>query len=483
MSKYPHLLEIMLGVEGLISRRSSHASGVILFDEDPYEFGCFMKTPSGDIITQYDLHDDEAAGMTKYDFLVTSIQDKIVQVIKFLQEDGEIDNSLTLREVYDTYLHPEVINIEDKDVWNRVQNVAVLDLFQFDSQVGSQAAKKLKPSNLLELADANGLMRLMTAEKGEETPMDKYHRFKNNINLWYAEMERYGLTSAEMETLKPHFLRSHGVPPSQEQMMTMLMDENICHFSLKDANAARKIVGKKQMDKIPALREQVMSQAKRPELGKYIWECGIGPQMGYSFSIIHALAYSFIGFQTIYIATRWNPIYWNTACLIVNGGSLDSSEGETTDYTKIAKMAPFENFELIKKHIEDMKPDLVIVDSIQAIYTSQVQSTAGSVSQIRECCNSLMTIAKAVISGTVFRAPEERFTTNNVAVSSLVLDIGEKEETLVEESKSKSKKKEYEKAKAPSLKDEYIKLRDVLTEVQKIDDPVDLNVSNEKKKK
>ena len=53
------------------------------------------------------------------------------------------------------------------------------------------------------------------------------------------------------------------------------------------------------------------------------------------------------------------------------------------------------NFELIKKHIEDMKPDLVIVDSIQAIYTSQVQSTAGSVSQIRECCNSLMTIAKA----------------------------------------------------------------------------------------
>ncbi len=42
-----------------------------------------------------------------------------------------------------------------------------------------------------------------------------------------------------------------------------------------------------------------------------------------------------------------------------------------------------------------------------------------------------MTIAKAVISGTVFRAPEERFTTNNVAVTSLVLDIGEKEETLV----------------------------------------------------
>ena len=42
-----------------------------------------------------------------------------------------------------------------------------------------------------------------------------------------------------------------------------------------------------------------------------------------------------------------------------------------------------------------MKPDLVIVDSIQAIYTSIIQSSAGSVSQIRECCNMLMHIAKS----------------------------------------------------------------------------------------
>ena len=55
---------------------------------------------------------------------------------------------------------------------------------------------------------------------------------------------------------------------------------------------------------------------------------------------------------------------------------------------------PQTNLELIKKHIESMQPDLVIVDSIQAIYTSLIQSTAGSVSQIRECCNILMQTAK-----------------------------------------------------------------------------------------
>lgn len=52
------------------------------------------------------------------------------------------------------------------------------------------------------------------------------------------------------------------------------------------------------------------------------------------------------------------------------------------------------NLEAIKKQIEELKPDLVIIDSIQAIYSQDIQSTAGSVSQIRECCNSLINIAK-----------------------------------------------------------------------------------------
>lgn len=42
-----------------------------------------------------------------------------------------------------------------------------------------------------------------------------------------------------------------------------------------------------------------------------------------------------------------------------------------------------------------------------------------------------MTIAKAVVTGTIYRAPEKRFTSNDVAVSTFVLDVGEKDETLI----------------------------------------------------
>lgn len=291
INKYPGLLDIAMAIEGIINKRSSHASGVILFDEDPYEFGCFMKTPKGEIITQWDLHMDEACGMTKYDFLVTEVQDKIAETIRLLQKYNKIDSKLTLREVYNKYLHPEVLPLNKKEIWKALQDGSVLNIFQFDSDVGSQAAKKIKPESILEMSDANGLMRLMTAEKGAETPMEKYIRFKNNLNLWYQEMNRAGLTQQEQKTLEPYFKQSYGVPPSQEQLMRMLMDENICGFSLKEANAARKIVGKKQMAKIPELHQQILDKATSPALGKYIWERGVGPQMGYSFSVVMALTH------------------------------------------------------------------------------------------------------------------------------------------------------------------------------------------------
>lgn len=52
------------------------------------------------------------------------------------------------------------------------------------------------------------------------------------------------------------------------------------------------------------------------------------------------------------------------------------------------------NMENIRTEIDNINPDVVVVDSIQAIYSGTITSSAGSVSQIRECCNILMQIAK-----------------------------------------------------------------------------------------
>ena len=48
----------------------------------------------------------------------------------------------------------------------------------------------------------------------------------------------------------------------------------------------------------------------------------------------------------------------------------------------------------IFKQIEQSEPDLLIIDSIQTLHTSYIESSPGSVSQIRECTNELLRYAK-----------------------------------------------------------------------------------------
>ena len=52
------------------------------------------------------------------------------------------------------------------------------------------------------------------------------------------------------------------------------------------------------------------------------------------------------------------------------------------------------NLEQIEKHIEAQKPKVVVIDSIQAVYLTSIQSAPGSVTQIRECTGHLLICAK-----------------------------------------------------------------------------------------
>lgn len=54
------------------------------------------------------------------------------------------------------------------------------------------------------------------------------------------------------------------------------------------------------------------------------------------------------------------------------------------------------NFSRIKKHIDQLKPDILIVDSIQIVYKQDLASAPGSVSQVREITTEFMHIAKGM---------------------------------------------------------------------------------------
>lgn len=52
------------------------------------------------------------------------------------------------------------------------------------------------------------------------------------------------------------------------------------------------------------------------------------------------------------------------------------------------------NLENIERYVEELKPDLLVVDSIQTIFRPDVQSAPGSVSQVRECAVEILRVAK-----------------------------------------------------------------------------------------
>ena len=334
VNNYPGLLSIIMSIEGLVNKRSSHASGVILYGDDPFDTAAFMRTPSGDLITCYDLHKAEAAGDTKYDFLVTEISDKIIKCFELLVADNVIED-IGLRGLYNKYIHPEVMDTADERIWDHLAAGDVLDVFQFSTGVGLGIAKKLKPRNPMEMTAANAMMRLMS-EKDKESQQDRYARIqKAGLEVFHREMVEAGLDENMIALMHKHCDQYWGCCAIQEQMMMLLMD--VAGFTLGEANNARKIVGKKQMSKIPELREQVYSKFDRVQSANYFWENAIAPQLGYAFSLNHSLPYSFVGMQSIYFVVNFNPIYWNTACLIVNSGATDEEAGGQTDYGKIAK--------------------------------------------------------------------------------------------------------------------------------------------------
>ena len=52
------------------------------------------------------------------------------------------------------------------------------------------------------------------------------------------------------------------------------------------------------------------------------------------------------------------------------------------------------NLESILIHANNVQPEILIIDSIQTLHSSQIESAAGSVSQVRECTASLLRYSK-----------------------------------------------------------------------------------------
>ena len=335
INKYPKLWEVASKIEGLICGQGIHAGGVVFTDEDFTESSALMRAPDGTIITQFELHDLEDVSMIKMDLLSVEAADKIHTCLDLLAEQGYIKKYPTLRETYENVLGVYKINRDDEKMWDMVQNHEIVSLFQMEQQSGVRGIALTHPRSVDELAVLNSVIRLMATEKGAESPLDKYARFRENPKAWDREMTQMGLNDKQREIMHRELDISDGMSITQEQFMQLVQLPECGGWDLQWADKLRKSIAKKNPKDYDALTKQFFDNVKEKNLDEtfchYVWDVEVALSRGYGFNAAHTYSYSIIALQEMNLARFYPIIFWNTANLIVDSGGIQTEEVEDED--------------------------------------------------------------------------------------------------------------------------------------------------------
>ena len=335
VNKYPKLWEVASKIEGLICGQGIHAGGVVFTDEDFTESSALMRAPDGTIITQFELHDLEDVSMIKMDLLSVEAADKIHTCLDLLVEQGYIKKYPTLRETYENAIGVYKINRDDEKMWDMVQNHEIVSLFQMEQQSGVRGIALTHPRSVDELAVLNSVIRLMATEKGAESPLDKYARFRENPKAWDKEMFLMGLTDEERAIMHRELDISDGMSITQEQFMQLVQLPECGGWDLQWADKLRKSIAKKNPKDYDALTKQFFDNVKEKGLNEkfchYVWDVEVALSRGYGFNAAHTYSYSMIALQEMNLARFYPIIFWNTANLIVDSGGIQIEEVEDED--------------------------------------------------------------------------------------------------------------------------------------------------------
>ena len=289
INKYPRWWEVASKIEGLICGVGIHAGGVVFKDKDFTEASALMRAPDGTVITQFELHNLEAVSEIKMDLLSVEAADKIHTCLDLLVEQGYIPAGKNLRETYMNALNVYKIERTDDKMWDMVQNHEIVSLFQMEQQSGVRGIALTHPKSVDELAVLNSVIRLMATEKGAESPLDKYTRFRNIPDAWDKEMKMYGLTDEERAILHRELDISNGLSITQEQFMQLVQLPECGGWDLQFADKLRKSIAKKNPKEYEELEAKFFERVKEQKLSEkfcnYVWKVEIALSRGYGFNL------------------------------------------------------------------------------------------------------------------------------------------------------------------------------------------------------
>jgi len=296
-SEVKEIIDLAKKLEGCVRHISVHAAGVVIAPAPLSEYVPTQFDPKGGkIITQYDMHAIEDAGLLKFDFLgiknLAILGDAVRLVKKFRNIDIDI----------------EKIRTDDRKTFEMLARGETMGLFQLNGSGMTHYLKDLRPTSI---HDINAMVALY-----RPGPME-------NIPHYIARKHGYEPVTYLDPRMKEILAESYGVITYQEDVMLIAI--HLGGYSWLEADKFRKAMGKK----IPALMheqqakliEGLVTNGMSPKKAEELWKL-FEPFQGYGFNKAHAASYGLVAYQTAYMKANF-PIEYMTAVLTADAGDVE----------------------------------------------------------------------------------------------------------------------------------------------------------------
>lgn len=295
--EYPKVIEDIRTLMGQPRSSSIHASALLVTPDtkDGKDMECFDFTPikkvDGMLVSELDGYSLDEQGLLKNDCLGIKELSKLQAVINICNEKYQA--GLTFQSIIQS-------NLADPKVYSLLQKGYTQNVFQFSSKGMTKFLVSMKPDKIEDLIAANALFRPATLDSGSS---DRYVDCKlgdaDPVYLW-------GTYNAMKNT--------YGVLCYQEQLAQIARE--VGGFSLGEGVKLVKLISKKKVDKILALRDKFMAGANQngcpKEDAEAIWHM-FEVAGGYLFNKSHATAYAVTAYAGAYLKANYPTAFYTIA--------------------------------------------------------------------------------------------------------------------------------------------------------------------------
>jgi DNA polymerase III subunit alpha len=294
------IVDVAMGLEGIIRNNSIHAAAVVIADRPlqeivPLQLAEDRSAPAEangngskperryKIVTQYSMGPIEEIGLLKMDFLGLRNLDVIEDAIEIIARSrGEA-------------IDMEAIPLDDEKTYAMLAAGDSTGVFQFESEGMREALRKVGPTEFADLVALGALYR-----PGAMAYIPAYAKGKRDpSSVTYPDPRLRAITE-----------ETHGCVVYQEQLMAIA--RSMAGFSGAEADDLRKAIGKKKRDLMATMKDKFMQglagTGTDPKVAGDLWKLNEAAA-DYSFNKSHAACYGLISYRTAYLKANYPAEY------------------------------------------------------------------------------------------------------------------------------------------------------------------------------